>query len=135
MEEPNVSKSKRFCFTQEADELLATIVVQLGAHNPDHGTTEKKFEDDLKAFCDSSLFQSMQNKFGTPAPKATSLRNRFNALVDKRKKANKVDVGTSGQERENTEHELVLDGAIEDIENKKQIEQIQLWHILMHICP
>lgn len=117
------SKSKRFRFNSESDKLLVTIVVQLGAHTPDHGTTEQKFDEVSKAFCDSNLFETMKKTYGTPEPKVNTLRKRFNSLIEKRRKENKVDIATSGQERDYSEYDLLLDNAIEDIDQKKQVEE------------
>lgn len=118
-----MGKPKRFRFNSEADELLATVVVQIGTHNANHGETEEKFNEVLKTFCLSPVFLSMKEKFAAPEPKRETLRNRFNLLVDKHRTANKADIGASGIEREYTELDMLLDNAIEDIDTKKQVSQ------------
>jgi len=118
-----MSKSKRFRFNNESDELLARVVVQLGAHNPNHGETEEKFAEVRKTFCESHVFRSIHEKFGAPEPKTATLRNRWTSIIEKRRAANKADIGKSGIERDYTEHQVLLDNAIEDIDTKKQISQ------------
>ena len=58
----------------------------------------------------------MNIRYGTPQPKLNSLSNLLDALEGKRRIVNKKGRGTSGQELDIKEVDLLLDNAIEEID-------------------
>eukprot|EP00171_Calliarthron_tuberculosum_P005483 IDg5483t1 len=114
------NKSKRFRFDKHFDQLLVHTVSIFEAHIVKHGEVEQKFEGVLNAFCAHPTFLEKHEK-GVPAPKQSTLRDRFTKLLANRRAMNK-NIAASGIPEEYGELEKSLDTIIDECEEKKEAE-------------
>eukprot|EP00171_Calliarthron_tuberculosum_P004172 IDg4172t1 len=108
----------RFTFTGELDAILVKCVQESDAHAAKYGEVEKVFEGVRSMFCASSeVLKAMEN--GAPTPKVKTVRERFKALMKKRRKVNNRNIAGSGIEEEPTALDEALDSVIEEADNAK----------------
>jgi len=115
------SKTK-FQFNSEFDQVLINIIMATGTHVAKHGTKMKKFEGCHAMFLASAEYNAYKNDGGIAIPAATTLRERYIFLINKRRADMATEISASGQAvADPTPFENDLDCVIEEVDTQKSL--------------